>query len=93
MVPALRARAEEGQRALRAEIQAWEAARAVSEVRAFWMVSGFALRATKDVVHALLARDDVAEVAFDGPLVLDEPVASSPAGFSPGCTPRTASGW
>jgi bacillopeptidase F len=84
VIPALKAAAEAGQAPLRTAVALWEATKEVSDVRWFWIVDGFALSATAEVVRALAARSDVLEIAFDGQLELDRPFDEGPASAAPG---------
>ncbi|MCA9751881.1 MAG: S8 family serine peptidase [Gemmatimonadetes bacterium] len=80
----LRSVAARTQASVSAALDVWRAEGKVDRERMFWIVNGFALRATPDVIVALAERDDVATVSFDGPLELEDYVDEGPATQSPG---------
>jgi bacillopeptidase F len=80
----LRAVAARSQPAVRAALDAWEASGQVEAVHPFWMVNGFALHATREVIGELAERADVERVFLDGLLQLESWEDEGAAPMAPG---------
>jgi len=82
IVPALQLQADLTQSALRAELEALQAAGRVEQFEAFWIDNSFRVDATADVIRQIAAREDVGTVYYNYEIELIKPIESAADPFA-----------
>jgi serine protease AprX len=77
VIQTLRDKAERSQRDIRALLATRETERKAKNVKSFWIFNGFALKAPRETILELAARDDVEEIVPDQVRKLATPLSSS----------------